>query len=205
MAERVYIAGIDEIPAKISVGKDELLSMTVIVFPGFSGSIPLEVLLKGSGSEAQLRGLYISSGEDKLSFDIKVRHEAPMSRSSQLFNGIAAGSASVSFHGLILVPQDCQKIKAFQENHNILLNESATVETSPTLEIYADDVECSHGATTGSLDPTELFYMRSRGIPETEARTLQMLSFLAPVLSGISDPVLRRRIARRVEKAVRGL
>ncbi len=205
MAERVYIAGIDEIPAKISVGKDELLSMTVIVFPGFSGSIPLEVLLKGSGSEVQLRGLYISSGEDKLSFDIKVRHEAPMSRSSQLFNGIAAGCASVSFHGLILVPRDCQKIKAFQENRNILLSESATVETSPTLEIYADDVECSHGATTGSLDPTELFYMRSRGIPETEARTLQMLSFLAPVLSGISDPVLRRRIARRVEKAVRGL
>ena len=80
------------------------------------------------------------------------------------------------------VAQDAQKTEAFQENHSLLLSEGAVTETRPQLEIYADDVKCSHGATTGFLNPDELFYMRSRGIPEKEARTLQMLSFLAPVI-----------------------
>ena len=98
-----------------------------------------------------------------------------------------------------------QRIQAYQENHNVLLSESARVETTPQLEIYADDVSCSHGATTGFLSAEEQFYMRSRGIPEAEAKVLQMISFLAPVLARISDPRERRRLSRQVEKAVRSL
>ena len=93
----------------------------------------------------------------------------------------ASGSARANFYGRIYVAQDAQKTKAYQENHNILASEKAKIGTKPQLEIYADDVECSHGATIGRLNEDEQFYMRSRGIPEAEARVLQMISFLAPV------------------------
>ena len=87
----------------------------------------------------------------------------------------------MSFDGRIIVAPDAQQTEAYQENHNILLSDDAHVETTPQLEIYADDVKCSHGATVGRLDEDAQFYMRSRGIPEKEARVLQMLSFLSPV------------------------
>ena len=81
-----------------------------------------------------------------------------------------------------MVAPDAQQTEAYQENHNIVLTPEAKVETKPQLEIYADDVKCSHGATVGQLNEDELFYMRSRGIPEKESKTLQMLSFLSPVI-----------------------
>ena len=105
-----------------------------------------------------------------------------MLSSTQLIKGIAGGTAKVSFDGTIVVAPDAQKTEAFQENHNIALSPDALVETRPQLEIYADDVKCSHGATVGSLNEDERFYMRSRGIPDAQARTLQMLSFLSPVI-----------------------
>ena len=88
----------------------------------------------------------------------------------------------MQFLGTIVVAPDAQQTEAYQENHNIVLTPEAKVHTQPQLEIYADDVKCSHGATVGQLSAEELFYMRSRGIPEAEARTLQMLSFLSPVI-----------------------
>jgi len=99
------------------------------------------------------------------------------------------------------VAQDAQKTEAYQENHNIVLSEEALVNTKPQLEIYADDVKCSHGATVGKLNEDEQFYMRSRGIPEDEAKVLQMISFAAPVLSGLEDEIL----ATRIENAIRSL
>lgn len=98
------------------------------------------------------------------------------------------------FYGLIYVKQDAQNTKAYQENHNILLSEHARVETKPQLEIYADDVECSHGATIGRLNEDEQFYMRSRGIPEDEARVLQMISFISPIVEHLEDAELREKV-----------
>ena len=94
------------------------------------------------------------------------------------------------------VAPDAQKTKAFQENHSILLSEGAVVETHPQLEIYADDVQCSHGATTGYLNHDELFYLRSRGIPEAEARRLQMISFISPVISHLPEEMQEQIISR---------
>ena len=99
------------------------------------------------------------------------------------------GTARASFDGLIYVAQDAQKTEAYQENHTLLLSDAARIESRPQLEIYADDVKCSHGATTGYLNPDELFYLRSRGIPEAEARQLQMIAFLAPVLRRLPEPI----------------
>lgn len=202
---RVFIIGRDVVPQKVTVGRDETLDWVLIVPPGVSCSLPLVVDIDGEGAQVSIVGLYICGGDEKVDFDFLVRHNAGLSQSRQLVNGIAGGSSHVSFHGRILVREDSQKIKAFQENHNILLNDAARVETAPQLEIYADDVECSHGATTGFLSAEEQFYMQSRGIPEEEARVLQMISFLSPVLEHIDDGRERLRIARRVEKAVRSL
>ena len=177
------------------------LDVTILVLPGISARIPLTIDLTGPGAEVNLKGLYLSSGTDEVAFEIKLNHRVGGCTSHQLFNGIAAGSAKCSFFGKIIVAPDAQKTEAYQENHNIVLTDEALVNTKPQLEIYADDVKCSHGATVGKLNEDEQFYMRSRGIPEDEAKVLQMISFVTPVLAGIDDDVL----AQRIEEAIRSL
>lgn len=111
------------------------------------------------------------------------------------------GRAHSDFFGKITVAQDAQKTEAYQSNHNLLLSEDARVNTRPQLEIYADDVKCSHGATVGRLNEEEQFYMRSRGITVQEARALQMISFLNPVLSAIGDEA----VVEEIKAAIRNL
>lgn len=175
----------------------ENLELEFVVLPGESRDIDVSIDLAGPGAEAHLKGLYLCRADEKVNFRIVMHHRAPGCKSTQLFNGIAGGSAQVSFDGTIVVAPDAQQTEAFQENHNIVLTETAKVTTRPQLEIYADDVKCSHGATVGQLSEDELFYMRSRGIPEAQARTLQMLSFLSPVI-----PAGREE---EIERAVRSL
>ncbi len=175
----------------------EKLELEFVVLPGESRDIDVSIDLAGPGAEAHLNGLYLCRADEKVNFRIVMHHRAPGCKSTQLFNGIAGGSAQVSFDGTIVVAPDAQQTEAFQENHNIVLTETAKVTTRPQLEIYADDVKCSHGATVGQLSEDELFYMRSRGIPEAQARTLQMLSFLSPVI-----PAGREE---EIERAVRSL
>ena len=190
-----------EPPSKLTVGAGEILDMTIIVLPGVSADIPLTIDLTGPDADVELKGIYLSSGTDEVSFSITMNHLVGRCRSRQLFNGLASGSAKCSFFGKIIVSPDAQQTEAYQENHNIVLTEEASVNTKPQLEIYADDVKCSHGATVGKLNEDEQFYMRSRGIPEDEAKVLQMISFVAPVLDGLEDEVLMSRI----ESAIRSL
>ena len=157
--------------------------------------IPLEIDIDGEGCEVDIAGMYICSGHEDVRFNINVRHNCGGSVSRQLFKGIVGGRSRAEFDGLIYVKRDAQQTKAYQENHNILLTDTARVETRPQLEIYADDVECSHGATTGYLNPDEQFYMRSRGIPEAEARRLQMISFLAPVLDRLPEELREEAVS----------
>ena len=156
--------------------------LSYVILPGQSKDINLSIDLDTPGQELKITGLYLCTGEEVVNFNIVVNHSVLGCRSTQLIKGIAGGSSKVTFNGRIVVAQDAQKTEAFQENHNILLSESARVETKPQLEIYADDVKCSHGATIGRLNEDELFYMRSRGIPKADAQALQMLSFLSPVI-----------------------
>ena len=160
----------------------EKLELQLVVLPGESRAIDVFIDLQGPGAEAHIKGLYLCKADEKVHFRIVMHHRAPGCKSTQLINGIAGGKADVRFDGTIVVAPDAQQTEAYQENHNIVLTPEARVETKPQLEIYADDVKCSHGATVGQLNEDELFYMRSRGIPEPEARTLQMLSFLSPVI-----------------------
>ena len=179
------------------------LDLCLLAFPGESVGTELTVDLVGEGAEASLSGLYICR-EGEYPLKVTVRHRVGGCTSNQLFNGIVAGSAHTAFDGRIVVAPDAQKTKAYQANHNLLLGVEARAETRPQLEIYADDVECSHGATVGRLDEAGQFYMQSRGIPEKEARVLQMISFLSPVLEHVPEG-RREEVAARIEQTVRSL
>lgn len=179
------------------------LDLCLLAFPGGAGGVDLSVDLIGEGAEASLSGIYVRR-DGEFPLKVVVRHRVGGCISNQLFNGIVAGSAKTGFDGRIIVAPDAQKTKAFQTNHNLLLGEEARAETSPQLEIYADDVECSHGATVGRLDEAAQFYMQSRGIPEKEARVLQMISFLSPVLEHVPEE-RRDEVAGLIEQTVRSL
>ncbi len=199
-----------DIPVHFILGADASLDLTVIVLPGISASVPLTIDLTGEHSEVRLSGIYLCGGKDEVSFDITMHHRCGGCTSRQTFNGLAAGEARCGFFGKIVIAPDAQRTEACQENHNILLSDSARVNTKPRLEIYADDVKCSHGATVGKLNEDEQFYMRSRGIPEDEAKVLQMISFVAPVLESIPEETTdgspcRSTVADLVENAIRGI
>ena len=175
------------LPQHIVVERDACLDMGLLVYPGVSCDIRLDVTLAGEGAQANIYGAYVCGGEEKVKIAVDMHHDLPHCNSRQLFKGIAGGKSKVDFYGKIIVAQDAQRTEAYQENHNILLSDDAKVDTKPQLEIYADDVKCSHGATIGRLNEEEQFYMRSRGITLEDAKVLQMISFIAPVLEQIPE------------------
>lgn len=190
---------------RVVLRKDARINLVYIIMPETRADVDLAVELDGEGAEALVSGIYLCRGEDRVQIDMDIRHNVPHCISRQLFKGLVSGAAKVSFHGRITVAQDAQKTEAYQENHSIVLSDDAVVETRPQLEIYADDVKCSHGATVGRLNEEEQFYMRSRGIPENEAKVLQMLSFLYPVLENVADSACREEVASAIDSAVRHL
>lgn len=196
---------VPELPfSNIVVGGDARLDIVIVALPGISADVRIAVDIVGPHSEVNISGLYLCNAEERLSICTDLRHRVPECISTQLFNGVAGGSSRVSFFGKIVVAPDAQKTEAYQTNRNLVVSDNARVETKPQLEIYADDVKCSHGATVGQLNEDEQFYMRSRGIPENEARILQIISFLAPVLAAIPDARERESLSAEVEAAVRG-
>ncbi len=180
----------ETISLSFDVAAGEKLSLVLVAEGG--GDASLDFSINGEGADVQLKGLYLCSGEDRLNVHIGLRHNAGGSISNQLFRGIVDGNARATFDGRIVVAHDAQKTEAYQTNQNLQLSDTAIVQTSPQLEIYADDVKCSHGATVGSLDLDEQFYMRSRGISESEARRLQMISFISPVIEDLSEELRDR-------------
>lgn len=192
-----------ECTLNLTLERDSAASVVFIVLPGADIDLKLNLVLAGEGAEASLSGAYLCNSAEKVKIAIDLIHKVPHCNSRQLFKGIVGGSAHTDFYGKITVAKDAQRTAAYQENHNLLLSEKAKVDTKPQLEIYADDVKCTHGATIGRLNEDEQFYMRSRGITLEEARVLQMISFLAPVLDAIEDPEQRESIQKQLEEAVR--
>ena len=194
-----------DIPQTIVVERDAKVEIIVVVMPGVSCDIRLDVRLTGEDAEANVYGAYVCGGEEKVKIAVDMHHDMPHCNSRQLFKGIAGGVSKVDFYGKIIVAQDAQRTEAYQENHNILLTDGAKVDTKPQLEIYADDVKCSHGATIGRLNEEEQFYMRSRGISLEDAKVLQMISFVAPVLENIPDETQREALAAQLEESIRNI
>jgi Fe-S cluster assembly protein SufD len=156
------------------------------------------VVLGGEGGECVLNGLFVADRSQHTDTHTRIDHATPQCVSRELYRGIMDGRARGVFHGLILVRKDAQKTDAYQTNRNLLLSREALVNSTPQLEILADDVKCKHGSTTGQLDPGALFYLRSRGIGEAAARSLLTYAFASEVLQGIPLETLRAAVGRHL-------
>lgn len=203
MTEVIFVKE-GQLVRSIEVPGGQRSDMVFLIMPGVSCDVKLDIRLAGEGAEANIYGAYVCGGAEKVKIAVDMHHDLPHCNSRQLFKGIAGGSSRVDFYGKIIVAQDAQKTEAYQENHNILLTDGAKVDTKPQLEIYADDVKCSHGATIGRLSEEEQFYMRSRGITLEDAKVLQMISFIAPVLENIPETD-RESVALQFEDAIKNI
>ena len=163
----------------------------------------IEIDLNGEGAETWLSGMLVSDCNQKTENFTILRHNVPHCTSNELFKYILDGAAEGAFTGRIVVQKGAQKTEAYQTNRNICLTKEARMFSKPQLEIYADDVRCSHGATTGQLDEAALFYMQTRGISYEEARMLLLLAFTADVLEHVEIDALRDRLHLLVEKRLR--
>ncbi len=163
-----------------------------------------DIYLEGENAMTHLYGLAITDKTQKIDNTTNIEHRVPNCQSNELFKYILDDQSIGSFSGRIMVARDAQKTKAYQNNRNLCCSRGSRMFSKPQLEIYADDVKCSHGMTTGQLDETALFYMRSRGIGEEEARLLLKFSFTNDVIEGIRLPNLKDRLKMLVEKRFRG-
>ena len=153
----------------------------------------VHLVLDGAGAVCLINGLFIGDDGQHLDNYMFVEHASPYCESKQFYNGILGANARGVFHGRILVHKDAQKTNAKQTNRNLLLSDDAQIDTKPQLEIYANDVKCTHGATIGQVDESSLFYLRSRGLDEGEARALLLYGFAGECLERIKSEVVRER------------
>ena len=154
----------------------------------------LQIILDGEGCESHLFGLYLVKDDTLVDNHTVVDHKKANSFSNELYKGIIDGNARGVFNGKIFVRPNAQKTNAFQSNRNILLSDKATVNTKPQLEIWADDVKCSHGCTTGQLDEEALFYLRARGIGEDTARAMMLYAFAGEVIESLKSESIKSYI-----------
>lgn len=167
----------------------------------FGGNITrnnLNFYHQGEHIESILKGITIIGDKQLVDHYTLVRHAEPNCESHQNYKGIYDGNATGVFNGKIYVEKEAQKTDAFQQNNNILLSDKATINAKPQLEIFADDVKCSHGCTIGQLDESAMFYMQSRGIPQKEAKALLMYAFSNEVIESIRIPELKNRITKLI-------
>ncbi|HEY9049426.1 MAG TPA: Fe-S cluster assembly protein SufD [Ohtaekwangia sp.] len=151
----------------------------------------LQFTLDGEGIESHMYGLYLLANDTLADNHTVVDHKKPNSFSNELYKGIMGDSSKGVFNGKIYVRPNAQKTNAFQANRNILLTDKATVNTKPQLEIWADDVKCSHGCTTGQLDEEALFYLQARGIAKDTAQAMMLYAFAGEVLDNVKNPVIK--------------
>ncbi len=175
-----------------------------VAFGGAIARTDLGVHFTGEGGDCTLNGLFVGDGTALLDTHTTVDHATPHCTSRQLYKGILDGHSRGVFHGTVLVRKDAQKTDALQSNKNLLLSRNALVHSTPALEIFADDVKCKHGSTIGQLDAAALFYLRSRGIGEPEARALLTWAFASDVVSKFKPQVVREEAERALATRLPG-
>ncbi len=160
------------------------------------------IFINGENAEVHLNGLFIVKENCHTDNHTMVEHRAPNCMSNELYKGIIGDNATGVFNGKILVYRDAQKTNAYQSNKNILMGDKSTINTKPQLEIYADDVRCTHGTTTGKLNEEALFYMRSRGLNEKLAKNILLQSFAKEVSNTIKNEAFRTLIEQKIEENI---
>lgn len=190
---------------RITQAADSRVHVVLLMLGGGCVTVNSDVKLAAQGAENDLHALWLAAGDAQTTLRTRIGHYAPDCRSFQLVKGIAAGESKGTFTGEIYVAPDAQRTVALQQSRNLLLSEQARVVTQPQLEIYADDVKCSHGATVGQMDAQAIFYMRQRGLSDTDARRLQMQGFANDVIFHIADPSARELATRIVQEKIENL
>ncbi len=166
--------------------EDSTCNINTLIFGGSFTRNNLNFEQNGSNCESNMNGVSILDKNQLADNHTFVDHKQPHCTSNEMYKGVYLGNSKGGFNGKIMVRQDAQKIDAFQSNNNLLLSENSTIDSKPQLEIYADDVKCSHGCTIGQLDEDALFYMRSRGIGITEAKAVLTYAFASEAIENIS-------------------
>ena len=184
----------------ISQQRDSNVSVHTFSFGGKLTRNNLNFYQKGENIQSTLKGITILESNQHVDHNTLVNHEQPNCESHQDYKGIFSDRSVGVFNGKIMVKKTAQKTNAFQQNNNILIDNNSKVNTKPQLEIFADDVKCSHGCTIGQLDEEALFYLRSRGIPKKEAKALMTYAFANNVLETVQLPSLKKRINGQIAK-----
>ena len=180
-------------------GKDSVLRSTSVALGAELSRHDLGAVLAGPGASLVLNGLSVLGGRQHVDYHTTIDHAQPHCESHELFNGVFDGHARGVFNGRIIVRPGAQRTDSKQTNNNLLLSRDARADSQPQLEIYADDVKCTHGATLGPLDPTALFYLRSRGLSARTATNLLTYGFAADILTRIASVPIRQELDRIVQ------
>ena len=187
---------------QVKINKNSNYNNTTMTLSGELVRNNHNVVLAASNCEAHLNGLFIGTGTQQIDNHTLIDHQMPHCESNELYKGIAKDKSVGTFNGKIFVRKDAQKTNAYQSSKNILMSDDATINTKPQLEIYADDVKCSHGTSTGKIDTEALFYLKARGIGEESARKLLLQAFAQELIDKIEIPSLQEKVLHLFEKAL---
>lgn len=190
---------------QVNMAKNSNHHITTVTLGGSLVRNNLHIRLDDVNCSSYLNGLYIADGNQLIDNHSLVDHAMPNCYSNELYKGIIGGDATGVFNGKIFVRKDAQKTNAYQSNKNILLSDNASMNAKPQLEIFADDVKCSHGATTGQIDEEALFYLRARGIGESSARALLNHAFAADVIDQIPDEQVKEKLLEIISEKLNAI
>jgi Fe-S cluster assembly protein SufD len=180
--------------------KDSTFTINTITLDGTLVRNNLNIAVSGSNCTSNLNGAYLLKDNQHVDNHTVVDHKVAYCLSNELYKGVIYDKATAVFNGKVFVRKDAQKINAFQSNGNVLMSDDATVNSKPELEIYADDVKCSHGSTTGQLDDEAIFYLRARGLSEKAARNLMVSAFIGDVLDKIENQKVLENVQSIIQK-----
>lgn len=183
---------------QVTQEKDSTFTLTTSTFSGAIVRNNVNVQVVGENSETNLFGTYLLNGKQVVDNHTTVDHKVAHCISNELYKGVLDDASTGVFNGKVYVRQDAQKINAFQSNANVLLSDNASMNSKPELEIYADDVKCSHGSTTGQIDEEAIFYLRARGISEKSAKSLLLHGFIGDVLDKFTSEAVKEKVTTLV-------
>jgi Fe-S cluster assembly protein SufD len=196
LSEKSWIFGAQ----RAEVGRDAALDWVALGFGSSRGHVRMETRLVGEGAEARVTGAYASHGRQHIDFDTTQEHAAPNTTSDLAFRGVLTGRSTAVWKGNIIVDPGAQKTDAFQESRNLLLSKRAHADAIPGLEIQANDVRCTHAAAVAQVDPEQLFYLRSRGLPLEVAKRLVIEGFLSALVERFEQGPVRERLSEALER-----
>jgi Fe-S cluster assembly protein SufD len=185
---------------RAEVGRDGVLDWVALGFGSKGGRVRMETRLAGAGAEARVTGAYASKDRQHIDFDTTQEHAAPNATSDLAFRGVLQGRSTAVWKGNIIVDPGAQKTDAFQESRNLLISKRAHADAIPGLEIQANDVRCTHAAAVAQVDPEQLFYLRSHGLPEPVAKRLVIEGFLAALVERFEQGPVRATLAGALER-----